>query len=541
MPPKKSTPIPDDEEKHNSSDEESIDDKSSKDDDISEDDENECAVCVLKYNNSTRKNCQCPHCNFEVCRHCIQKYVLSTILEPHCMGCKKVWCPEVNDVIFTRTFFSHEYRIHKENLLIDREKSLIPATMDDANKQERIYELDKKYKTFHDEIVKIREPMDKQIDKIKKDAEKAILKIQAKHQPAIDAIKKKQDELNKERNTILNITAAAEKKSIFIWPCPGENCRGFLNEEWICKLCKVKVCPSCLEIKWSVELRDKKVTEKDLETEKYKTLKIGTIVQKWCKENKDDEHECDEDKIASVKLIKQDTKACPKCGTRIHKTEGCNTMFCTQCNTLFDYRTGDVTTENHNPHYYEWMRRNGNDPTVQARANHNNHNCEGLPEAYHANGRMENNLHVDQRLRNTLLQIHNFINHLTGEYNGLLTRIRPVDLARYNQSIRIEYILKRINEKELKRLIFLAERKREKQKAIYDILNTFGQVGIDLWRGYMDIPRHVLSANDKAEKELLKNLEEIRDFTNKALVIICKRYNVTKKHITNDWNLRGIR
>jgi len=37
----------------------------------------------------------------------------------------------------------------------------------------------------------------------------------------------------------------------------------------------------------------------------------------------------------------------------------CSQMFCVICHTAFCWRTGKVETVIHNPHYFEWMRRNG--------------------------------------------------------------------------------------------------------------------------------------------------------------------------------------
>jgi hypothetical protein len=35
-------------------------------------------------------------------------------------------------------------------------------------------------------------------------------------------------------------------------------------------------------------------------------------------------------------------------------------MWCTQCRKAFNWRTGRIEADGHNPHYFEWLRRNGN-------------------------------------------------------------------------------------------------------------------------------------------------------------------------------------
>ena len=39
--------------------------------------------------------------------------------------------------------------------------------------------------------------------------------------------------------------------------------------------------------------------------------------------NKEAEHNCNENDLATAEFINNDTKSCPTCGTGIHKIEGC--------------------------------------------------------------------------------------------------------------------------------------------------------------------------------------------------------------------------
>jgi hypothetical protein len=108
--------------------------------------------------------------------------------------------------------------------------------------------------------------------------------------------------------------------------CPDSECRGYLSTQWKCGLCEKWACPECHVIKG---------------------------------DRRDTEHTCDPDTLATAKLLDKDTKPCPKCSTPIHKIEGCDQMWCTQCHTGFSWRRGTIENRIHNPHYYEWQRQNG--------------------------------------------------------------------------------------------------------------------------------------------------------------------------------------
>ena len=82
-----------------------------------------------------------------------------------------------------------------------------------------------------------------------------------------------------------------------------------------------------------------------------------------CFQPKDEGHECDEDMVKTAELLRKDTKSCPNCSEMIHKIEGCNQMFCTNCGTGFDWKTLRIVTGIiHNPHYFEYQSKNGGRP-----------------------------------------------------------------------------------------------------------------------------------------------------------------------------------
>lgn len=101
--------------------------------------------------------------------------------------------------------------------------------------------------------------------------------------------------------------------------CPFANCAGFVISN-ICSHCNKNVCGEC-------------------------------------NGEKLDGHVCSPEGIETVKMVYMQTRKCPKCEHRIHKIDGCNDMFCTICHTAFSWRTGEKTSNYHNPHYFEMLRQ----------------------------------------------------------------------------------------------------------------------------------------------------------------------------------------
>ena len=89
-----------------------------------------CDVCCENFNKTSRKKIECLYCNFEACKTCCKKYILDSLNDPTCMKCKKLWNDEFLLNSISKTFLKDEYKIHREIVLFDREKSLMPATQE---------------------------------------------------------------------------------------------------------------------------------------------------------------------------------------------------------------------------------------------------------------------------------------------------------------------------------------------------------------------------------------------------------------------------
>ena len=95
---------------------------------------NDCDVCCEKLNKINHKKVECPSCDLSSCRSCSQRYILSSFEDPHCMGCKTPWNREFIDSFCTKVFRNKHYKIHRENILFEREKQLMPQTQPEVER-----------------------------------------------------------------------------------------------------------------------------------------------------------------------------------------------------------------------------------------------------------------------------------------------------------------------------------------------------------------------------------------------------------------------
>ena len=278
----------------------------------------ECQICCETFNNSTKAKVTCGHCNLDACKKCVRFYLLSTSSGAHCMGCKNAWDREFTQKSLNKSFFNGSFKNKRKEILFEGEKARFPETMPAVENYKNI--------------------------KVWQKEEKEI-------QIAIDQLREKIWEMHREKKKLGNNIRRAKtgevidkkNKNTFIRKCPCDGCEGFLSSAWKCGVCNIWACSKCF-------------AEKGYD--------------------KDAEHTCNADDLASAELIKKETKGCPSCGTRIYKISGCDQMWCTCCHIAFSWRTGmRVNGVIHNPHFYQFQREGGNaviqNPGAQI--------CGGLP------------------------------------------------------------------------------------------------------------------------------------------------------------------
>jgi tetrahydromethanopterin S-methyltransferase subunit B len=430
--------------------------------------------------------------------------------------CKKAWNPELLCSIFTKKFIGGAYKKRRENLLFERERSMLPETQPYAENLKEIFEFEKK-----------EQPIIKELDKIKitlKNLQSQYFRITnleqrlPVHKQIMEAkikqftLKTEKEYLNYQKHIIQRRLNQAvgnqpqEERRTFVRACPANDCKGFLSSGWKCGLCEVRVCADCHEIKETKQQYDAR------HPKGANSPATGPAPQ----------HTCLKENLETALVLKNECKNCPKCAASIFKIEGCDQMYCTQCQTAFSWRTGRIETGTiHNPHYYDYLRRLNNGAIPR---NPGDIPCGGLPTAYDLRKFYEN-LKLDKELVNALSLIHRVHAH-----------IQNVELPHYvtnavtdNRELRAAYLINKIDETKFKAILQKNEKARNKKNEIRMILDM-------LLATIADIFRNILQCTNIGEiLEKIDELNNLRKYCNDSMKPISKRYTCVAPFINDNW------
>lgn len=431
-----------------------------------------CGICIEPYNKVANTEVVCCFCEKSACRRCVQTFLTTSTNDPHCMHCSKLWERDFIDDNLTVTYRMNDYKKHRENILLDREIALMPATQ---HRAEQIRSADKMDK-------EIMPPLDAQLKGLYAESAALTLRVNNIYKLRNDA----------QYQIRLLRTGQGEKAKVeatFVRKCPDGDCRGFLSTAWKCGLCSKWACPECHEIKG---------TERDVA------------------------HTCNPDNVATAKLLAKDSRPCPGCGTVITKIEGCDQMWCPQCHTPFSWRTGQKETGVvHNPHYYEWQRKQngGVAPRVIGDVA-----CGGIPQYHELRQRLTG---LGTPLQNMILNFHRIVQHVQ---HVELPRYHNVFNENDNQDLRIEYLLGNTDADVLKVTIQQREKKREKERAMRRALEVLVQAGTDLLR------RIMAETDLDKKKGIVDEIDALRIYINDLLAKVNERLKLSVQQYKSDWS-----
>jgi len=410
-----------------------------------------CNVCCSKYNHQKHKQVTCAFCDFDACRECIQKYLLSTTENPHCMSCKHPHDRAFVDSFCTKRFRNVEYKNHRENILFERELARMPETQGYVKYIKKRNELMDLTNKLTDAYIIERANYYKNHGK----------PIACHYRIAMTGIRQIIDMCRFHLVRLhSNQNVEETKPTKFVRQCPIEECRGFLDETWVCGVCSKEFCDACGE-----ELLDG--------------------------------HVCDKDLVETMKLIKRDTKPCPKCSTMIHKIDGCAQMWCTSCHTAFDWRTGEIAIGRiHNPHFLQFKKRSRDHADIP---------CGGRPSV-----RELDELNAPTAIKQLVRECANLEYEMNWKY-ALPMR------EHYNRYYRTQYLMGKMSKEYMKKVLQRDDKKHEKMTDIRNILQMFVDTAGDLCRDW------ILHRED--EQRIFQTIMELEKYTNDVIRVIWSRYN----------------
>ena len=407
-----------------------------------------CSVCCENFSKTTRKKVTCPFCQFESCKTCLQKYILSISDNPHCMNCKNELDREFIDSSCTVRFRNVEYKTHLENILFEKEKVRMPETQPEVERIIKMRTLREKYYSLLTALRYYRIDRQNALD-MEEETEQ--------WDNQINTTEVYLAQLTYDMNVLRYNNVEIDTGRNFIKMCPNGECRGFIDNDFVCGICKKQFCKKCNE-----ELHEN--------------------------------HVCIPETVETIKFINKDTKPCPKCATMIYKIDGCAQMWCTNCNTAFDWRTGNLVKGRiHNPHFFEFKKRS---------REHGDIPCGGRPSISELSDKKASNEILD-----LLITLHRIDNELIHRYGDIYDDD--------NHHLRISYMLNSISEYEFKKELQKRDKQKCKNTDVRNIYELFTNSVSDLlrqWILYNDI-------------DVIQHVKELLDYSNDIIDTIRKRYN----------------
>ena len=465
-----------------------------------------CSICDEKFNKSTHIPINCKGCPVEdgivACKKCVKQYMLSSInAQPACMNCRTEWSDEFIAETIDRSFIANEYKLHLADILLEREMSKMPATMEFAEQQKKI------------DIVS---------DKMNK-SQLVLLDYRQKIKFVEDEIREQHAEISRIRSGGVG-SKKAEKKEYDV-KCPNpQDCRGIMSRNK-CGLCNLKTCSACMETMGF--------------TEEENAL-----------------HECKPENIESAKLIRKESKPCPKCGIPICKIDGCDQMWCPAegCDTAFSWRTGEVDLgRRHNPHYYQRQRELAEKNGLGAPAREpGDVVCGGMPDYRQVNVQILNKIIPSKEMfeshfqtevelkafKDKLFEIHRVVLHIT--HVSLVNARTIVQRTGDIRQSRVSYLLGKITKDELKAVAVKTNKTNLKNRKIMELYEILADVGRDMFSSLLLSKNKTNGVAFVTEiKEKVAEYIHLRDYCNREFAKIGLTYNLMVPFMDDHWKERN--
>ncbi len=425
-----------------------------------------CPICWDKYNKATKKKIACIHCSKTACKKCTEENLLQRLTsqysQPNCSNpdCGKPWNNDFLRTNLTQKFYKKLEELREEDAFSNEEVEIFPPYQGYAQKYSKKKEKYGDFTQINNEI--------KRIDRVLAPMQSRRAKL-IQVSVEMKTLRNARDpyafeDTQKSPNEIKEVTG--------IKVCPKEECRGYLNKNYICGMCNAEACKKCFCIK-------------------------------------EESHRCDPNQIKTVDEIKKISKACPTCGISIERKEGCPDMFCINCKKGWNWDTEEVIEGRvANPEYFDWINKNIDNVTVREDGDTP---CGGLPD-YHV---------VRRNYGDDISDAYGKVAHINDyERNTWITKVVNID------SYYVGYLVGEVSKRELIKKRIMVRNMEKRNREVLSILDTFLACCVDIFRHLVHRPSKM-----KGEKGM-KNLESLRIRTNIALRDVGQKYKMQTPKIS---------
>jgi hypothetical protein len=518
-----------------------------------------CMICMDdKYNKTTKKPVDCLFCHAIICRDCLKQTLLyDSAIDICCPGCRAVWSQDFIIANLPLSFRTNELKVHRENVLYERERVRLQMFMDDAQRYKvaltATTRLKQELKTMKDQYEAF--PSVIEYERLGKafyrnylvntstdvyqnlqrdyinarrvvDTAPELLALRVRIRACKREIKTHSHAFNTFGQPVAPApvvvrggrarggggggggggdgggSGATEETATpatrrIVMACPATDCAGFVDTLWKCGMCETKVCKDC-----RIEKRDG--------------------------------HECNADDIATARAISADSKPCPKCTAPISKVSGCDQMWCTLCHTTFSWNTGRVETAIvHNPHYFQWLASSGQ--TIP-RADLPGMGCDIDGNIMHTLTRLYAHMYaqpMNEDTRNGLVLLgyiserHRERLHLENyELRRIRNNVRDYMDDAWRRELCIKRLASEISEAEWRTALQRAEKAHHKERAWLQLMEMYAVTTRDI------LGRITLDGADL--EEIRRHHEQLHQFTYEQNLSISKAYGCVLIKITYD-------